>query len=56
MKSAPADLTHLRGPLGDLLKEVIRRAELRPRLEAELGKPLSDEEFIRIADKTGLRI
>lgn len=49
-------LTHLRGPLGDVLKEIFRRAELRPRLEAEFAKPLSDEEFIRIADKTGLRI
>ena len=56
MTAENSDLTHIRGPLGDLVKEILRRAELRPRLEAESGKPLSDEEFIRIADKTGLRI
>ena len=53
MKLRENDLTHIRGPLGDLLKEIIRRAELRPRLEAELGKSLSDEEFIEIAERTG---
>jgi hypothetical protein len=42
--------------LSDVLKEVSRRAELRPRLEAELGRLLSDEEFIRIAERTGARI
>jgi|CXWL01.1.fsa_nt_gi hypothetical protein len=51
-----ADLTHIRGPLDDLLKEVLRRAELRPRLEAEMGRSLRDEEFIQIADQTGMRI
>jgi len=54
--SPNADLTHISGPLDDFLKEVHRRVELRPRLEAELGKPLSDEEFIAIADRTGMRI
>ena len=53
MTPASTDLTHIRGPLGDLLKEIVRRAELRPRLEAELGKSLSDEEFIEIAERTG---
>lgn len=56
MTPASADLTHIRGPLGDLLKEILRRAELRPRLETEMGRPLSDEEFIKIADRTGTRI
>ena len=50
------DLIHIHGPLGDVLKEILRRSELRPRLEAESGKPLSDEEFIAIADRTGMRI
>ena len=50
------DLSHILGPLGDVLKEIFRRCELRPRLEAELGHHLSDEEFVKIADKTGLRI
>lgn len=53
MTPASTDLTHIRGPLGDLLKEIVRRAELRPRLEAELGKSLSDEEFIEIVERTG---
>jgi hypothetical protein len=42
--------------LNDVVKEIQRRAELRVRLEAELGRPLSDEEFIVIAERTGLRI
>ena len=51
-----ASLVHISGPLNDLLKEISRRAELRPRLEAELGRALSDEEFIRIAESTGPKI
>ncbi len=39
-----------------VLKEVRRRSELRPRLEAELGHPLTDEEFITIAESTGIMI
>ena len=46
--------------IGDILREVIkevhRRTELRPQLEAEIGRALSDEEFIEIAEKMGLRI
>jgi hypothetical protein len=38
-------------PLSVVLKEVNRRAELRPRLEAELGRRLTDEEFLAIADR-----
>lgn len=37
-------------------KEVGRRVELRQRLEAERGRPMSDEEFLEIADQTGLKI
>jgi hypothetical protein len=48
--------THISDSLGTLLKEVVRRAELRPRLEAELGRPLSDAEFIAIAERTGTKI
>jgi hypothetical protein len=51
-----AGLTHICGPVGDILKEGLRREALRPRLEAELGRYLNDEEFIPIADSTGLRI
>ena len=50
------NLTQVSGVAKDILKEIIRRAELRPRLEAELGRLLTDEEFIRIADSTGFRI
>lgn len=42
--------------IGEVLKEILRRAELRPRLEAELGRPLGDEEFIAIAEATGIKI
>jgi hypothetical protein len=49
-------LIHISGALDEILKEISRRAELRARLEAEMGRPLSDEEFIAIAERTGLRI
>jgi hypothetical protein len=49
-------LTHISQPLGDVLKEIARRAELRPRLEAEYGRSLTDHEFIAIADATGVKI
>ena len=35
----------------DVLKEVMRRSELRQRLEAERGGPISDQEFIEIAER-----
>ncbi len=38
---------------GDVLKEVMRRSELRQRLEAERGGPISDEEFLEIAERSG---
>jgi hypothetical protein len=47
---------HICEPLSVVLKEISRRAELRPRLEAELGRPLSDQEFIAMAEATGLKI
>lgn len=47
---------HIHGALGEVLKEVLRRAELRPRLEAEMGRILTDEEFIEISEWTGVKI
>lgn len=35
------------------LKEISRRAELRPRLEAEWGRSLTDEEFLAVAEEAG---
>ena len=56
MNPRSADRRHIAGTLSDLLKQIVRRAELRPRLEAELGRALSDEEFIAVAEQTGMRI
>ncbi|MDI3467929.1 MAG: hypothetical protein OJF50_006750 [Nitrospira sp.] len=39
--------------LDGLLKEIARRVELRQRLEAEQGGPISDEAFLEIAERTG---
>jgi hypothetical protein len=50
------NLPHISEPLRDILKEVIRRPELRSRLEIEIGEHLSDDEFIAIADRTGMRL
>ena len=44
------------GTLGDVLKEILRRVEVREQIEAELGRPVSDEEFLRIADASGLKL
>jgi hypothetical protein len=49
-------LTHISQPLRDVLKEIARRVELQPRLEAELGQALTDEEFIEIAEGNGVKI
>jgi hypothetical protein len=51
--SEPAGFTHISEPLRDVMKEIGRRLELRPRLEAELGRQLSDDEFLEIADQGG---
>lgn len=52
----PDGLTHIGGIVGDLLKESLRRMQLRLRLEAEMGRSLSNEEFVATADRTGMRI
>ena len=49
-------LVHAGTVLAEVLKEVLRRAELRTRLEVELGRHLTDEEFLAIAEQTGMRI
>lgn len=54
--NSQSGLTHISIPLGEVLKEVLCRAELRHRLEAELGGPLTDEEFMAIAERTGVKI
>lgn len=56
MKPDEEDLTHVGSALGEVLKEIHRRAELRQRIEAAHGRPLSDTEFLAIAERTGLRI
>ena len=42
--------------LPGVLKEISRRAELRLRLEAEQGQPLSDEAFLEIAERDGVKL
>lgn len=42
--------THIGDVLRDILKEIQRRCELRPRLEAEMGRQLNDKEFLVIAE------
>ncbi len=56
MNSGSDGFTPISDILCDVIKEVARRAELRSRLEVEIGRPLSDEEFIELAEKTGMRI
>jgi hypothetical protein len=55
-KAEETGFTHLRADVGDVVGEIFRRAELRPALEAEPGGPISDEEFLRIADATGMKL
>lgn len=45
--------THIRDILPGVMKGIARRADLRPRLEAEWGRPLTDEEFLTVADREG---
>lgn len=47
---------HIREITPTVEKEITRRAELRPRLEAELGRRLTDDEFIALAETTGVRL
>ena len=46
---------HIGQGVNDVIKEIARRFELRNRLEAELGRSLSDEEFLLIAEQNGLK-
>lgn len=47
-------------PIGELLPGVLKDiaicAELRLRLEAEQGRPVTDEEFLAVAQKAGVRL
>lgn len=47
---------HVSDVLGDVLKEVHRRAELRARLTAERGRQPIDGEFLAIAEHGGLML
>ena len=49
-------MTHISQLLTEVLKEIARRAELRTRIEAERGQPMTDEEFIAIAEAGGAKI
>lgn len=48
--------THISDTLPGVEKEIARRAELRPRLEAERGRFLNDEEFLAIAERDGMKL
>ncbi len=54
-QDSQSGFVHVGKLLPKVLKEVARRFELRQRLEAERGR-ISDEEFIRIAERTGIKI
>lgn len=54
--SANSDLEHIGVTLHSVLKEISRRFELRQRIQAELGRPVTDREFLVIAERSGLRI
>jgi hypothetical protein len=45
--------THIGEIVPSVVKEVSRRAELHPRLEAERGRRMSDEEFLAVAECEG---
>lgn len=47
---------HIGEIMPGVLKEISRRVELRLRLEAERGRPLTDEEFLSIARKDGISL
>jgi hypothetical protein len=48
--------TQIGETLPGVLKEISRRAESRLRLEAEWGRPLTDQEFLKIAEENGVRL
>lgn len=47
---------HIGEIIPGVLKDVSRCAELRPRLEAEWGRRLTDEEFLKAAEESGVRL
>ncbi len=52
-QNSQSGFVRVREVLPDVLKEVMRRSELRQRLEAERCGPVSDEEFLEIAERSG---
>lgn len=52
MGTIRGDFVRVGEVLPDVLKEVMRRSELRQRLETERGGPVSDEEFLEIAERS----
>ena len=52
----PLEFTAINSAVADVLKEIARRSELRQRLEAEQARPFSDDEFLELADRTGMKI
>jgi hypothetical protein len=54
--TAENGFTHIGDIIRDVLKEIGRRPELRARLEAETSSTISDEEFLKIAERDGLNI
>lgn len=50
------ELEHIGNYVGGVFKEVVRRVELRRRLETEVGRRLSDGEFLVIAEQTRIKI
>lgn len=51
--TSPDGFTHIGEIVPSVVKEISRRAELRSRLEAEQGRPISDETFLDIAGRNG---
>ncbi len=51
--NAGGDFSRVSETLLGVLKEISRRSELRQRLEFERGRPVSDEEFLEIAERSG---
>ncbi len=54
--SSDHGFTHISDILPEVLKEISRRAELRPRLETEQGHSISDEAFLEIAERDGRKL
>ena len=52
-QDSQSGFVHVGEVLRDVLKEIIRRGELRERLKAERGGPISNQEFLEIADHSG---